>query len=131
MQFDFNGQIPVLLNHGMIFLLVSAWSRALFTQPTNVILSTFISFFLTIIVSLSFLKIVLKGLKQATSKGWSAWDVFEGKIIMLSPKSLVCSIASRVTWDPCPSKINRCLLVRDTSPSINLLKKDKTHWKGR
>jgi hypothetical protein len=37
---------------------------------------------------------------------------------MLNPNSLTCSIASRVTWDPCPSKMSRCLFVRDISFGI-------------
>jgi len=31
-----------------------------------------------------------------------------------------------MTWDPCPSKMNKCLLVRDIPPGIDLLEKTKT-----
>jgi hypothetical protein len=55
-------------------------------------------------MSLSFLKIVLKGLKQVTSKGCNAWDVCEGKIIVFNPNVYACSIASKVRWDPWPSR---------------------------
>jgi hypothetical protein len=35
-------------------------------------------------MSLSFFKVVLKGLKQAMSKGYNAWDVCEGNVTILS-----------------------------------------------
>jgi len=35
----------------------------------------------------SFLKVVLKGLKQATCKGCSAWDVCEGKVPISNPNA--------------------------------------------
>jgi hypothetical protein len=76
-------------------------------------------------VFLSLLKAILKGLKQATSKGWTACHVCEGKIIISNLNYLVCSIASRVTWDPCPSKVNKCLFVKDIPLSIDLLKRQK------
>jgi hypothetical protein len=46
-------------------------------------------------------------------------------IIMSSPNYLACLIASKVTWDPRPSKMSRCLFVRDISLGIDLLKNDK------
>jgi hypothetical protein len=68
MVLGLNGQILVALNLDMIFFLVNVWSRALSTHPTNDILSSSMQFLLTIGVSLSFLKVLLKGLKQAMSK---------------------------------------------------------------
>jgi len=59
----------VVLNPEMIFFLVNVWFRALVTHPTNDILSSSMQFLLTIGVSFSLLKVVLKGLKQAMSKG--------------------------------------------------------------
>jgi hypothetical protein len=44
---------------------------------------------------------------------------------MSNPNSLACSIASRVTWDPCPSNMSRCMFVMDISLGIDLLKKYK------
>jgi hypothetical protein len=43
---------------------------------------------------------------------------------MSSPNCCAYSIACSVTWDPCPSKTNKCLLVREIPLGINLLKKD-------
>ncbi len=61
---------------------------------------------------LSFLKFVLKGLKQATSKGCNAWDVYEGNITISSPNVYACLIALRVTWNPWPLKMNKCIFGR-------------------
>ncbi len=80
-------------------------------------------------MSFSFLKIVLKGLKQVTSKGCNAWDVCEGKIIVFNPNVYACSIASRVTWDPWPSKMYKCLFVRKIPLGIDLLKKKRNALK--
>jgi hypothetical protein len=44
---------------------------------------------------------------------------------MSNPISLAYSIASKVTWLPCPSKIKNCLLMNDTPSGIDLLNKDK------
>jgi hypothetical protein len=54
---------------------------------------------LIIVMSLSFLKAILKGLKHATSKGCNAWEVSEGKVTIPSPNAYVCSITSRMTWE--------------------------------
>jgi len=69
MALKLSGQILVALNPNMMFFLVNVWFRALSTHLTNDILSSSMQFFLTIGVSLSLLKVVLKGLKQAMSKG--------------------------------------------------------------
>jgi hypothetical protein len=44
-------------------------------------------------------------------------------ITIFNPNVYAYPIASRVTWDPWPSKMNKCLFVREIPPSINLLKK--------
>jgi hypothetical protein len=75
-------------------------------------------------IALSFLNVILKGLKQKTSNGCNACDVWDGSVSMSNLISLACSIASKVTWLPCPSKINKCLLMNDTPPVIDLLKQD-------
>jgi aryl-phospho-beta-D-glucosidase BglC (GH1 family) len=74
---------------------------------------------------LTFLNVVLKGLKQNTSYGCTACDVCNGNVIMFNPNSFACSIASKVIWLPCPFRINKCRLLKDTPPRTNLLKKDK------
>jgi hypothetical protein len=74
---------------------------------------------------LTFLNVVLKSLKQNTSNGYNACDVCNGNVIMLNPNSFACSIASHVIWLPCPSRINKCRLLKDTPLGTNLLKKDK------
>jgi len=71
-------------------------------------------------MSLSFLKVVLKGLKQAMSKGCSAWDVCEGNVTISSPNACVYSIASRVTRDPWPLKMSKCLFVKELPLLIDL-----------
>ncbi len=43
---------------------------------------------------------------------------------MYNPNACACSIAFSVTWNPCPSKMNECLLVREMPHGIDLLKKD-------
>ncbi len=69
MALRLSGQIPIPLNPDMIFFLISVRSITLSIHLANVILSSFVSFLVTIVVSFSFLKVLLKGLKQATSKG--------------------------------------------------------------
>jgi hypothetical protein len=36
-----------------------------------------------------------------------------------------------VTWDPCPSKMNKCLFVRDIPFGIDLLKRRQFKKKGK
>jgi hypothetical protein len=59
------------------------------------------------LLSISFLKDVLKGLKQLTSKGYKAWEVCEGKIIIFMSNCFAYSIAFKLTCEPCPSRANR------------------------
>jgi len=56
---------------------------------------------------------------------WNACDVCDGNVIMFNSNSIAYSIASRVTWSPCPFKINKCQLLKGTPRKIDLLKKDK------
>ncbi len=49
---------------------------------------------------LLFLNVVLKGLKQETSKGWKACELCEGKVIMSNPIFIICLMAFNVTCDP-------------------------------
>jgi len=63
------------------------------------------------------------------SKGYSAWDVCEGNVIISNLNVCAYSIASRVTWDPWPSKMNKCLFVREIPPNIDLLKKKRKSLK--
>jgi hypothetical protein len=57
---------------------------------------------------LTFLNVVLKGLKQNTSNGCNACDVCNDNVIMLNPNSFACSIASKIIWLSCPSRIKKC-----------------------
>jgi hypothetical protein len=50
-------------------------------------------------------------------------------ITIFNPNVYACSIASRVTWDPWSSKLNRCLFVKKIPPSIHLLKKKRNSLK--
>jgi hypothetical protein len=77
---------------------------------------------LNITTSLTFLNAILKGLKQDMSNSCNACDVCDGNVIMSNPKKIACSIAYGVTWLLCPSKTNKCGLLKDTPPKTNLLK---------
>jgi hypothetical protein len=79
------------------------------------------------LLCLTFLKAISKSLKHVKSKGCNAWDVCEGKVTISSPNVYACSIASRVTCNPWPSKMSRCLFIREIPPSIVLLKKEKNY----
>jgi hypothetical protein len=46
------------------------------------------------------------------------------KNIIFNPKVCACLIAFNVTWDLCPSKMNKRLLVKEIPPCTNLLKKN-------
>jgi hypothetical protein len=83
------------------------------------------------LLSISLLKVILKGLEQLTPKSWSACDVCEGKVIISNPNSLIHSIALKVSWDPCPSKMNKCLFVRDIPLGLTSWKKIKNPWKSK
>ncbi len=52
-------------------------------------------------------------------------DVCESKIIISNPNYLVCLIASMATWDPCPSKLRKCisicLFIQLSFPCIRLV----------
>jgi hypothetical protein len=81
--------------------------KAWFTHPTKVILFGSMWLFLDINASLTFLNIVLKGLKQDKYNGYNACDVCDGNVIMFNPKKMFILFLSRVTWLPCLSKINK------------------------
>jgi hypothetical protein len=74
-------------------------------------------------------KAFLKGLKQTTFKGCSAWDVCEGNVTISNPNACAYSIASRVTWDPWTSKMSKCLFVKEIPLGIDLLKKENKSLK--
>jgi hypothetical protein len=57
---------------------------------------------------LTFLNVVLKGLKQNTSNGYNACDLCNDNAIMFNSNFFACSISSKVIWVPCPSRINKC-----------------------
>ncbi len=122
------GQIFVTVNPTLIFLFMRDWFMAWFTHPARVILSGSMWLFLDIAAFLTFLNVVLNGLKQDTSNGCKTCDVWNGKIIMSNPKSCACSTLSRVIWLPCPSKTNKCWLVRDNPPGIDFLNKVKNYF---
>jgi len=61
--------MSITLNHDLMLSLVNDWSIALSTHPTSVILFGSWYLFVAILASLSFLNVVLKGLKQKMSKG--------------------------------------------------------------
>ncbi len=81
------------------------------TQLANVTLYGFLWLFLNMSSFLSFLKANLNGLKQLRSKGCKAWEVWDGRVIIFSLASYACSIAFKITCDPCSFRIKRCLFV--------------------
>jgi hypothetical protein len=57
--------------------------------------------------------------------------VWDGKVIMFNPNFYACSIISKETWLSCPSKINKCLLIENTTPRANFLKKNKNFMNNK
>jgi hypothetical protein len=86
--------------------------KSLTTHLAKVILFDSMWLFKNIITSLTFLNVVLNGLKWNSSNGCKTCDVWDGKVIFSNLNSCVYSIVFKVTWLPCPSKINKCLLVK-------------------
>jgi hypothetical protein len=70
--------------------------KAFSTQLANAILFSSQWLFLTIALSFPFLKVVLKGLKQLTSSGCRAQDVWDDNVIMF--KSNHCAYSIIFTW---------------------------------
>jgi hypothetical protein len=56
-------------------------------------------------------------------------DVCEGNVTISSLNVCVYSIASRVTWDPWPLKMNKCLFVKEIPLGTELLKKERNSLK--
>jgi hypothetical protein len=81
--------------------------------------------FLYIVTSLTFLNDILNGLKQNIFNVCRTCDVWDGKVIMSNPNSCACFIICKVKWLPCPSRTNKCLLIKDISFETNFLKKKK------
>jgi len=50
---------------------------------------------------------------------------------MSNPSVCACYIAFRVTCDPCPSRINICILDRKMPSRIKLMKNDKNSLKRK
>ncbi len=114
-----------------MFYDVKDWSKALSTQPTNIIFCG--SWYLIIVVatSLSFLNVTLNGLKHETSKGWNACEVCEGEVIMSKPKAIACFRAFNVTCDPWPFRTNKWRLVWEISLGIECFKNEKNSLKRK
>ncbi len=79
------------------------------------------------LLSFSFLKVVLKGSKQFTFKGCKAWEVCDNKVIISKPNCCACSITSRLTCEPCPFRVNKWRLLGEKPPRTDLLKSDKNY----
>ncbi len=77
----------------------------------------------------SFLNVVLNGLKQVTFKGCSACEVWEDKVIIFKPKACVCSINSKITWDPWLFIISKWWLVIEIPHGTCCLKKERNFLK--
>jgi hypothetical protein len=73
---------------------------------------------------LFFLKIILKGLKQPTSKAYKAWEMWESKVIISNASCCVYFMASNLTCEPCPSKTNKgTVTIQRVKKGIKLWKK--------
>jgi hypothetical protein len=114
--------ILITLNPLLIFFGQRCVSKTLTTQLACVLLSNSQRLLQTIELFLPFLKVILKGLKQFTSNGYKAWDVWDDNAIMSKPN---CCASCMITCDPCPTRINRCWLDLNMLPKVDLLKNDK------
>ncbi len=85
MAFVFSGQIHVTLNPNLILFLDNDLSNVVFIHLANVTLCGFVELFLTMVASLSFLNVVLNGLKHETSKGCKTCEVWDGRVTMSKP----------------------------------------------
>jgi hypothetical protein len=79
------------------------------------------------LLSLYFLKAILKGLKQLTAKGYKAWEVCEGKVIISKSNYCAYFTAFKLTCEPCPFKVNRCRQLLGVPLGIDLLKNDRNY----
>jgi hypothetical protein len=56
-------------------------------------------------------------------------NVCESNVTISNLNACACSIASKVTWDPWPLKMKRCLFVKDIPLGFDLLKKERNYLK--
>jgi hypothetical protein len=118
----FKSHILVVLHLALTF----AWIATNWVfYPPNILMSSSLWLFLNILSSFSFLKANLNGLKQLTSKGCKTWEMWDGKVIISNLASYVCLITYRITCDPCPSIIRRCIFYWNKLPITNRIKKNK------
>ncbi len=124
MSWDWKTIYLMAVNLNLIFF-VSECSKAWFIgHPTNVILFSSIWLFLDMATSLTFLNVILNGLKQNTFNGLKTCDVWDGGVIMFKLIYCVCDIVYKVTWLPCPFRISKCLLLKETPLETNFLTKE-------
>ncbi len=88
-----------------MFFFVNNYYKAWSTHLAKLILFGWMWLFEIVIGSLTCLNVVLNGLKQNTSNGCRACDVWDVKVIMSNLNSCAYSIVFKVTWLPCPSKL--------------------------
>jgi hypothetical protein len=89
--------MPVFLNLDLMFLQFKDFNKALAVHSHRSCLSTLLHLFTRVQESLICLKAVLNGLKQDTSRGCRAWEVWEGKEMMSSPAPMAIVTTSKVT----------------------------------
>ncbi len=89
---NFKSKFDIFLNNPL--------SKVGSTQAINLILFSLKYLFLIIALSLSFLNVVLKGLKQDICKSCNAREIQLWSVTKSNLNAHVCSIAFKVTWDP-------------------------------
>jgi hypothetical protein len=120
--------IHVSFNPFMMFFCNNIWCRALSTHPTSVHLFGSQSLLLTVALSLPLLKVVWKSLKQLTSRGCRAWEVWKGKVTISNPNSCAYFMDSNLTCEPHLSKLGRCPFDWKMHFEIDLLKNERNSF---
>ncbi len=116
------GHIPYGPKSKLDFFFVNECSRAWFTShQTNVILYSSIWLFLNMVTS----KCYFEWFETRYIWWLEKCDVWDGRVIMFKPISCACDFVSKVTWLPCPFRINNCLLLKEIPLKTNFLKKEK------
>jgi hypothetical protein len=82
-----------------MFFAVRDFSNASDVHSYKCVYSTFLPLFNKLQESLICLKALLKGLKQDTSKGYRAWEVWLGKEMISKPEFMATVTTSKVTCE--------------------------------
>ena len=89
--------MPIFLNPDLMFLQFKDFNKALAVHSHRSCFYTLLPLFTRVQESLIYLKAVLNILKQDTSRGYKAWEVWEGKEMMSSPTPMAIVTSFNVT----------------------------------